>query len=143
MLVARDASNNLKISGNGVTAEVSLADPSQDRTSTNNLLAYRPHYNDYHQSGLAAVFINLSDLFPCTASEQPRCYRATWEEDGFNKGKAILKAGDIGNNFNVWPNGQKRTYGFVIEGCEELNTQCLPSYYQISIICHLSRPLCG
>ncbi len=100
-------------------------------------------YNDYHQSGLAAVFINLSDLFPCSASEQSICYKATREEDGFNKGKAILEAADGGNNFKVWPNGQKRTYGFAIEGCEELGSACLPAWYQFTIVCHLPRPLCG
>ncbi len=140
--ISRDGLNKLEISGNGVTARISLASPSIDHTT--NLLAYRARYSDF-----ATVFINLSDLFPCIegsgAEERPLCYRVASEEDGFNKGKAILEAADIGNNLNVWPNGKKLTYAFAIEGCERLDGRCLPPYYEFTtcIVCLLPRVLCG
>ncbi len=98
--------------GNGLTASVSLVEPSKADTSTNNLLAYRPRYN----SGLAAVLINLNGLFPCIQGrpvERPLCFRVTYEEDGFNQGKAILETADGGNHFRVWA-GEKLTYAFAI-----------------------------
>ena len=36
-------------------ATVSIADGSQAATSSNNLLAYRPSYNDAHHSNLAGI----------------------------------------------------------------------------------------
>lgn len=35
-------------------ASISLRDPSKSVTSENNLLAYRPNYGDFHNSGLGA-----------------------------------------------------------------------------------------
>jgi hypothetical protein len=49
-------------------ANISLSNPSNSVTSSNNLLAYRPRFSDVHNSNLAAVFINMEGVFPCTQS---------------------------------------------------------------------------
>ena len=126
--------------------EISIANPSQPSTSTDNTLAYRPNFVDYHQSGLAGVFLNLEKLFPCASMETPICSMFTLEEDGFNNGKAIIEAEDIGNNFRVFSSTENiKTYGFAFQGCGELNGRngCMPTYFEISITCQLSRKACG
>ena len=47
-----------------VKDSINLANPSDPQTST--LLAYRPQYGDYHDSGLAALFVKIQEVFPCT-----------------------------------------------------------------------------
>jgi hypothetical protein len=83
-------------------AAVSLTNPSQAMTSSNNLLAYRPRFADYHNSNLAGVFINMEGVFPCLqslSSYGPICQVVSHEEDGFRSGKALIGAADIGNHF--------------------------------------------
>ena len=135
--IGRDGDNNLKLQHGELSASVSLADPSEPATS-NNLLAYRPNY----QSGLAGVFINLEGVFPCSSGHGvPACSRFTVEEDGFNGGKAILQAGDSGNNFNMF-NSTTYVYGFAIQGCAEFGADCFPNWYEIRVVCLLPRLYC-
>jgi len=77
-----------------VITEISIANPSQPSTSMDNTLAYRPNFADYHQSGLAGVFLNLERIFPCISDKYPICRMFTYEKDGFNSGKAIIEAAD-------------------------------------------------
>ena len=140
--IARDNSNNLKMSAGDLSASISVADPSQPATSSNNLLAYRPNYSDYHSSGLAGLFINLDGVFPCNAGHGiPTCGRFTVEEDGFNKGKALLQAADGGNNFGgIFGSSSTRVYGFAFQECAE---NCIPAFYEIRVVCLLPREYCG
>ena len=140
--IGRDGSNNLKMSAGDLSASISLADPSQPATSPNNLLAYRPKYSDYHSSGLAGIFINLDGLFPCSSGHLiPNCARFTQEEDGFNKGKALLQAGDGGNYFGgIFGSSDIAVYGLAFQGCEE---NCFPPLYSIRVFCFLPREYCG
>ena len=62
------------ISGNDIgykvgtdIATLNNFNPLTASTSTNNLLAYRPNYQDSHTSGLAALFVNIEGVFPCVA----------------------------------------------------------------------------
>jgi len=126
--------------------EISIANPSQPSTSTDNTLAYRPNFADYHQSGLAGVFLNLENIFPCISDEYPICRIFTYEEDGFNNGKAIIEAEDIGNNFRVFSSTENiLTYGFAFQGCGQLNglDGCMRKYFQTAITCQLPRESCG
>ena len=128
--------------------QISIAYPSQPSTSTDNTFAYRPNFADYHQSGLAGVFLNLENIFPCISGEYPICRMFTYEEDGFNKGKgkAIIEAADSGNNFSVFSCTEDiLTYGFAFQGCSQLNglDGCLRKYFQRSITCQLPRESCG
>ena len=96
-------------------AQVTISDSSRPRTSSNNLLAYRPRYNDLQRSDLAGVFINLEGVFPCLApltNYNPICRVFTEEEDGFRDGKALIDCGDIGNNLRVFSSSSNiLTYG--------------------------------
>ena len=135
----RDANVNIPYSGQ--RASISLSNPSQPATSSNNLLAYRPRY-----SGLGVLFLNLETIFPCinSSSHLPLCGRLTFEEDGFFRGRPFIEAGDGGNHFRIFSTTENiRTYGIAVEGCPELNTTCWPSYAGISVFCLLPRDLCG
>ena len=67
-------------------ANLSLANPSMSTTSSNNLLAYRPRFSDIHSSNLAGIFLNAEEL---TCGSR-MCKIISEEEDGFNKGKAVI-----------------------------------------------------
>ena len=121
---------------------ISLDDPSAPQTST--LLAYRPQYEDFHDSGLAGLFVKIEDVFPCTQTYfdyEPVCSVFTREEDGFRKGKRIIKAADIGNNINVFSNGasfgNEAVFALAVEDCPEMNEDCLHSWAQFEIVCML------
>ena len=116
---------------------ISLDNPSDPQTST--LLAYRPQYEDFHRSGLAGLFVKIQDVYPCTESifdYEPVCSVFTREEDGFRKGKRIIKAADIGNNINVF-GWDRSTFALAVEGCPEMNADCLHSWAQFEIVCML------
>ena len=117
-------------------ANISLVNPFLPSTSSNNLLAYRPRYNDWHNSNLAAIFINAKEL---TCGSR-MCKIMTDEEDGFNKGKAVIEAGDGGNSFRIFNSTEKvPTYGFAIQNCPVMNTNCLPNWYSFNIVCYVPR----
>jgi len=132
-----------------IITELSIADASQPSTSTDNTLAYRPNFADYHQSGLAGVFLNLEKLFPCASTDDkyPLCSTFTFEEDGFRNGKAIIEAEDIGNSigFRIFSSTEDSlTYGFAFQGCSQLNglDGCMPKYFDMAITCQLARSAC-
>ncbi|XP_019851978.1 PREDICTED: uncharacterized protein LOC109581919 [Amphimedon queenslandica] len=107
---------------------------------TSNILAYRPNFNT-HNLKLAAVFINLENLFPCIKKGQnyvPSCTSLTQGEGGFNKGRPLLQAGDTGNNFKVF-SATTSTYGFAFSGCTKFTgaAPCMDKYYTFSIACFL------
>ena len=130
-----------------IITELSITNPSQPSTSTDNTLAYRPNFADYHQSGLAGVFLNLENLFPCASMDDkyPLCSTFTFEEDGFRDGKAIIETEDIGNNLRVFSSTENiKTYGFAFQGCCQLNglDGCMPIYFDMAITCQLARSAC-
>jgi len=91
---------------------------------------------------LAGVFLNLENIFRCISDEYPICHIFTYEEDGFNNGKAIIEAEDIGNNFRVFSSTENiLTYGFAFQ----LNGRngCMRKYFQTAITCQLPRESCG
>ena len=128
-------------------ATVSLSNPSQAVTSSNNLLAYRPRFADYHNSNLAGVFINLESVFPCLqslSSSSAICQVFSHEEDGFRGGKALIGAGDIGNSFRVFSSTSDIvTYGVAIQECPEFTTACFPTLQSFSVACYLPRAACS
>ena len=152
LIITRTSSNILRLSHfnsstgteAGVISEISIANPSQPSTSTDNTLAYRPKFGDIHQSGLAGVFLNLEKLFPCasTKGKYPLCSVFTYDEDGFRKGKAIIEAEDNGDATHVFSSTQYiKTFGFAFQGCGELNglDGCMPIYFNTAITCQLAR----
>ena len=138
----------LQTSDSTVLAAVSLSNPSLNSTSSNNLLAYRPRFNgDLHSSNLAGVFINLEGVFPCLQSLHsyyPVCQVFSNEEDGFRSGKALIGAGDFGNNFRIFSSTSNiLTYGVAIQDCPEFIPTCFPIFHSFSIACYLPRAVCS
>ena len=153
LTITRTASSMLQLrrfwSSNGTSgatiAEISISNPSEPSTSANNILAYRPNYADFHRSGLAAVFLNIEQIFPCASRQAPICRIFTYKEDGFRDGKAIIEAGESGNNFYIFSSTEDiRTYGFAFQGCEKLNgtNGCMPIHFNTAITCQLPRNTC-
>ena len=135
----RDA--NVYVPYSGQRASVSLSNASLPATSSNNLLAYRPHFR-----GLGVLFLNLEAIFPCinSSSHFPSCGRLTFEEDGFFNGRSFIEAADAGNQFRIFSTTENiKTYGIAVEECPELNANCWPGYAGISVFCLLPRDLCG
>jgi hypothetical protein len=137
-----DGSRNLRIFVEGEQKDsISLSDPSASQTST--LLAYRPKYPDYHDSGLAGLFVNIQEVFTCTGSitnYEPVCSIFTREEDGFRKGNAWIQAADIGNNIVVF--GGNSVWGVAAQNCPEFTNACFSNYLQIEVVCMLPRCEC-
>ena len=139
-------SRNLQLkTQDGVTAIIPLKSGSSSLTSTNNILAYRPKYSDYHSSGLAGIFVNIEKIFPCIAGTNyvPICSIFTSEEDGFRKGKQYIELGDLGNHVEVFGKNIA-TYGLAISGCPKLYGAwgCLPCYVTSTVVCLLPRSSC-
>lgn len=128
-------------------AQISIFNSSQAETSSNNILAYRPRFSNYHRSNLAGVFINLESVFPCIeqlTKYNPICRSFTDEEDGFRNGRALIDAADLGNSFRIFSSSRNiSTYGLAIQDCPEFNATCFPNYFSFSIVCYLPRALCS
>ena len=62
-------------------ANISIANPSNSITSFNNLLVYRPQFNNNHSSNLAGIFLNAKEL----TSGSRMCKIIFEEEDGLTK----------------------------------------------------------
>ena len=120
---------------------ISLSDPAINVSST--YLAYRPNYNDVHGSGLAGMFINMAGIFPCIANDSPVCRIFTFDEDGFNEGRAFIESGDNGGHFQMFSTSPyTATYGFAIQDCTQMDPSCLRNYLQLVITCLLPREQC-
>lgn len=129
-------------------ANISLSNTSQAVTSSNNLLAYRPRFADVHSSNLAGVFINLEGVFSCLESLRysyhPICQVFSEEGDGFRKGKALIGAGDYGNDIRVFSSTSNvLTYGVAIQECPEFIPACFPTYHSSVVVCYLPRAVCS
>ena len=126
---------------------VSISNPALPSTSSNNLLAYRPNYNDDHSgnSNLGIVFLNLNGIFPCVPPEtRIPCGVIALEEDAFSGGRVFLQAIDRGNNFRIFSSTENLyTYGMAVRGCSRLTTTCWPTYVERGITCQLPRQYCS
>ena len=130
----------------GQRVSITLSNTSQAVTSVDNLLAYRPRYADYHNSGLAAVFLNMEAIFSCTMSTpgDPQCGLLTFEEDGFFGGRSFVQAADRGNNFRIFNSTEQiKTYGLALQGCSEWTPTCVPVFAQVTVFCLLPRQHCA
>ena len=127
--------------------QVNISDPSQSATGDENIVAYRPQYQDTTDFGhggsntTAVFFINMKEAFPCIKNlsyrYHPVCKIFTNEEDGFRSYRSIIEAADIGNHFRIFgATGNIPTYGFGIQGCAEFTIDCLPTHHNLVIICY-------
>ena len=71
---------------------------------SDNAIAYRPYFNDIHNSNLAVLFFNLEAVFPCLEDTNilPACSLFALEDDGFHGGRPLIQAADIGNHFRIF-----------------------------------------
>ena len=126
---------------------VSVSNPAVSRTSSDNLLAYRPNYNDGHagNSNLGIIFLNLNGIFPCVPpGARIPCGIVALEEDAFNSGQVFIQAVDRGNSFRIFSSSQNLyTYGMAVQGCSQLTTSCWPNHVEKGITCQLPRQYCG
>ena len=144
--VILQAKNLTTLTASTPLADISLSNPDQAATSSNNLFAYRPRFSDDHGSNLAAIFINLEGVFPCIQSLSgyvPICSTYTEEDDGFRRGKALIDSADAGNQWRVFSSTSNTlTYGIAIQDCPEFTPQCFPSHNSFSYYCLLSTERC-
>ena len=120
-----------------------IFNPSAPSTSSNNLLAYRPNFADFHTSGLAAIFVNIQGIFPCLSREAaPICKIFTYEDDGFRNGHTIIEGGDGSIDFGDAFGNNIPTFAFAFSGCPTMSNDCFPTYWECSIVCLLPRNLC-
>ena len=110
-------------------------------------ILYFPQQHDVLQSKVLRLSLESlcsiwKKIFLCIAAKnfRPRCRRFTSEENGFNKGWAILEIGDGGNNLRMF--GQKPVYAFAVQDCPQLTEACLPCWWETSITCLLPRKFC-
>ena len=120
---------------------------SEDYTSDNSVLAYRPNYSSHSGGNTAIVFINLEAAIPCYQGNEiePACQLFTFEENSFQFGKAFIQASDIGNHFRFFNSSQNiATYGFGVTGCSTFDQACV-SNFEVALVCLLPPALdqCG
>ena len=134
---------NLSVATGQHTNEIARMtfNPSISSTSSNNLLAYRPSFADWHTSGLAAIFVNIQGIFPCL-SKPPICKIFTYEDDGFRNGHAIIEGGDGSTDFGDAFGNNIPTFAFAFSGCPTMSNDCFPTYWECSIVCLLPRNVC-
>jgi hypothetical protein len=114
-------------------------------TSGNNILAYRPNYQDTFQSNLATIFIHIEAVYPCATDHHQNlisCKLFPNEDDGFRGGRAIFEAMDDGRNFGVFSGN---TYAFAIEGCSQIDYSCYSSTYNLefTLVCLVPSSVCS
>ena len=129
----------------GSISQLSIPNTNLPGTSTDNVIAYRPYFNDVHNSNLAILFLNLEAVFPCLRDTDvmPVCNLFTLEEDGFLGGKSLVQAADLGNNFRIFSNSRfVKTFGFGLTGCRTFATWCVPVSFERSLVCLLPRNVC-
>ena len=125
--------------------DFTIANTDNAATSSDNVVAYRPNYNDAHRSNLGILFINLQALYPCLngGNIHPACGILTSEEDGFLRGRSIIQAADIGNNFRIFSSTANfETFGFGFSGCTTFVGTCV-SGFELNLVCLLPRNRCA
>ncbi len=124
-----------------------ISNVSNEYTSANNILAYRPNYSRHSGGNTAIVFINLEAAIPCYQANPigPVCHLFTTEEDNFQSGKPFIQASDNGSYFHIFSDQYDiTTYGFGVTGCSTFDSGCV-STFEKSLVCLLPPGLyrCG
>lgn len=143
----RMATSSLILQQDITLDRINLGTGGASVTGANNLLAYRPRFQDRQNSGLAAFFINLEGAIPCLAPLTdyfPICRVYTDEDDGFRGGRDVIDTADIGNDIRVFSNTNEiLTYGVAIQNCPTLTTACWSAYTSLAVVCLVPRGPCS
>ena len=126
---------------------LTITNISEDYTSDNSALAYRPNFSSNSGGNTAIIFINLEAAIPCYRGNEigPACQLFTLEEDGFQFGQPFIQASNIGNHFRIFSSSQNiATYGFGVTGCSTFDQACV-SNFEVYLVCLLPPALdqCG
>ena len=145
-VVLRSMDSSTQAVGDTIST-LTIINISEDYTSNNGVLAYRPNHSSHSGGNTAIVFINLEAAIPCYQRNQigPACQLFTLEEDGFQFGKAFIQASDIGNHLRIFSSSQNiATYGFGVTGCSTFDQACV-STFEVALVCLLPPALdqCG
>ena len=140
-------SSSTQVVGPNYISKLTIQNASNDYTSTDNVLAYRPNHSSNAGGNTAIVFINLEAAIPCYQANNiaPICHLFTFEEHDFQYGKLLIQASSIGNNFTIFGNDSFiATYGFGITGCSTFDLECVGDF-QVTLVCLLPPALnrCG
>ena len=122
-----------------------IRDAAHPATSANDIIAYRPYFNDSHNSNTAILFFNLEAAFPCLRNTlaAPACTLFSLEEDSFLGGRSLIQAADIGNDFRIFSQNQFiNTFGFGFVGCSTFDSSCVPNSFERSLVCLLPSSVC-
>ena len=130
-------------------SQLHIRDAAHPATSADDIIAYRPYFNDSHNSNTAILFFNLEAAFPCLrntlAHAAPACTLFSLEEDSFLGGRSLIQAADIGNDFRIFSQNQFiNTFGFGFVGCSTFDSSCVPNTisFERSLVCLLSSSVC-
>ena len=120
---------------------------SNEYTSSNNVLAYRPNHSSHSSGNTAIVFVNLEAAIPCYQANpiDSACHLFTLNKDGFQYGKPFIQVADTGSTFRIFSQEHKITmYGFGVMGCTTFDPACM-SEFELSLVCLLPPALeqCG
>ena len=142
----RSVDTSTQIAGD-IISTLTIPNTSDNYTSYDNVLAYRPNHSSNSGGNTAIIFVNLEAAIPCYQYNQigPVCHLLTREEDSFQFGKSFVQASDIGNHFQIFSNNQFiATYGFGVSGCSTFDQACV-SDFEASLVCLLppARNQCG
>ena len=129
----------------GHISQLSIRDAAHPATSANNIIAYRPYFNDSHNSSMGILFFNLEAAFPCLRGtcNLSVCSLFSLDEDGFLGGRSLIQAADIGNHFRIFSQNQFiNTFGFGFAGCSTFDSSCVPNSFERSLVCLLPSNVC-
>ena len=129
----------------GLISQLYIRDAAHPATSANIIIAYRPYFNDSHNSNMAILFFNLEAAFPCLrdAHVTLACTLFSLEDDGFLGGRSLIQAADVGNHFRIFSQNRRiNTFGFGFSGCSTFNTRCVPNSFERSLVCLLPSSVC-
>ena len=109
--------------------------------SEDNILAYRPNFQNPSRSNLATIFVHVEAIYPCaTEYHHISCKLFPNEDDGFRRGRTIVEAMDID-----WGIFNGTTYAFALEGCSRITTACYASCYTyvFTLMCLVPSSVCS
>ena len=150
-VLLRSVSTSTQVVTANYISTLTIPNTSNDYTSANNVLAYRPNFYRNAGGNTAIVFINLKAAIPCYQANflAPICRLFTSEENSFqyHNGKPFIQTSRIGNFFAIF--GMRNvpyiaTYEFGVTGCSTFDPACVTDF-EVTLVCLLPPALnqCG
>ena len=142
-VLLRSVSTSTQVVTANYISTLTIPNTSNDYTSADNVLAYRPNLSRNAGGNTAIVFINMEAAIPCYRANwrAPICHLFTSEENSFQYGKPFIQASSP--YFNIF-GSVKTTYGFGVTGCSTFDPACVTDF-EVTLVCLLPPALnqCG